>query len=352
MLKLFRKSKNLILAVDIGHRNTKFLIVSKSGGNKIKLMKAVKKPTPVDSFKNGSIIHEDNLADFISKTVAEMELLEEVEVVAGFSGKSGLITKKIDIPKIELDQVPEHLPFEVEQYLPYDMNDLDLDYEILHSSKAREPNTIPIFVVAVLIKAVSEYDNLFSKAFLTCNIIDVNVLALSNIFEWSYGKDQKKTFLLLDVGDSHTNMSVIDTGEVVFTRSISAGGAIYTEKISNKLQLDFQEAEDLKVNKTGQPEEVKKSILDTHALFCDEIYTGYESFKTFFPQTELSSLFVTGGGIQTEGMLSSLEKKFSLPVNQIDSLKNVEGISDLTIKKEELSLYFSVALGIALRALV
>lgn len=350
MLNFFKKSKNLILAVDIGHQNTKFLIISKSRGSKIKIIQAVRKPTPKDSFKNGSIINEDNLADFISRTVAEMELLEEVEVVAGFSGKNGLITKKIDIPNIEQDQIPEHLPFEVEQYLPYDMNDLDLDYEILDKSKARESNTIPIFVVAVLVKAVSEYDNLFAKAFLTCDIIDVNVLALSNIFEWNYGKDQKKSFLLLDVGDSHTNMSVIDTGEVIFTRSISVGGAVYTEKISNKLQVDYQEAEDLKVNKTGQPEEVKQAILDAHALFCDEIYTGYESFKTFFPQIELSSLFVTGGSIQTEGMLSSLEKKFSLPVKQMDSLKNVEGFSELKIKKEELSLYFSVALGIGLRA--
>ena len=351
MLQLFKKPGKPIMAVDIGHQNTKIILLSKPIPGKLKILKAVMKPTPLDSFKAGAIVDEEKLADFLSRTVADMELTEEVKAVTGISGAKGLITKKIDIPQIEAPQIPEHLPFEVEQYLPYDMNDLDLDYEILKKAKTRTPNTIPLFVVAVLVSVVKEYDNLCAKSFLNCDTIDANVFALSNIFEWNYGVNEKDCVLLMDIGEYHTNMAVIDSGELIFTRSIPAGGKNYTEKLKSSLQMEHQEAEDLKINKEGQPEAVGKVLEEVHALFCDELYSGYESFKTFFPESHISSIFITGGASQTEGLISFLEKKFSMSVQPIDNLKNIEKASNISIDKDLLSLYFSSALGLALRVI-
>lgn len=354
MLKLFRKSEKLILAVDIGHKNTKVIAMSKLLDRKAKIQKAISRPTPLDSFKGGAVADEEKLVSFLSRLVADMNISENMQVVAGLSGLKGLITKKIDIPNIEPAQIPEHLPFEVEQYLPYDINDLDLDYEILKKNHggSSSSKTLSLFVVAVLISSVKEYDRLFSKAFLNYEIMDANVLALSNIFEWNYGIDEKSGFLLMDIGHNHTNMAVVDSGEVIFTRSVPAGGSAYTEKIKNNLQVDYQEAEDLKINSQGRPEAVEKALAEVHSLFCDELYSGYESFKTFFPEVNLSSVFMTGGGSQTEGLTPAVEKKFSLPVKAMDSLKNVEGISNAGLGKDTLNLYFATALGLALRGVM
>ena len=349
MFKLFKKAKP-VMAVDIGHQNVKIVVLSKEG-NTVQILQTIKKPTPEDSFQDGSITNEEKLADFLGRMVAEMDLTENVEVVAGISGSKGLITKKIDILKIEPEQIPEHLPFEVEQYLPYDMNDLDLDYEILKKVEARSPDAIPVLVVAVLISIVKQYDSLFEKAFLNCNIMDANVFALTNVFEWSYGMDEKNSFLLMDMGAAHTNMAVIHNGEVIFTRSVPIGGNSYTEKIKNSLQTGYQEAEDLKINKTSRPEAVEQAIKEAHILLCEEIYSGYESFKTFFPDYTLSSVFVTGGASQTEGLMASLEEKFSLPVKTMDSLTNMSVSSRVVSGKDSLPVYFSTALGLALRAL-
>ena len=351
MLQLFKKPGKPAMGIDIGHQNTKIIVLSQPTPGKLKILKAVMKPTPMDSFKNGTILNAEKLADFLSRTVADMELSQEVNAVAGISGAKGLITKKIDIPKVEANQIPEHLPFEVEQYLPYDMNELDLDYEILKKTKARAENTIPIFVVAVLVNIVKEYDNLCAKAFLNCDTIDANVFALSNIFEWNYGVNEKDCFLLMDIGEYHTNIAVINRGELIFTRSVPAGGKSYTEKIKNNLQMEDQEAEDLKINKKGQPEAVGQALTEVHSLFCDELYAGYESFKTFFPESSPSSAFITGGASQTEGLITALEKKLSLSMKPIDTLKNIEKPSNISISNDILSLYFNPALGLALRVL-
>lgn len=349
MLKLFKRAKPL-MAVDIGHQNVKIVVLSKEG-NRVQILRAVRRPTPEESFKDGSVVNEDKLVELLSRSVAEMELSDSVNVVVGISGTKGLITKKIDIPKMEPNQIPEHLPFEVEQYLPYDMNDLDLDYEILKKAESRSPDAIPVLVVAVLMSVVKQYDSLFEKSFLNCDIMDANVFALTNIFEWSHGKDEKNNFLLMDIGAAHTNMAVIYKGEVIFTRSVPFGGDGYTEKIRNILQTSYQEAEDLKINKTGRPETVSQTISEVHALFCEELYSGYESFKTFFPDYNLSSVFVTGGASQTEGLIASLKDKFSLPVETINSLANIEVFSKFVQEKDSLPVYFSTALGLALRAL-
>ena len=386
--KLFKKSGRPALAVDIGRQNTKLLLLDPSSpGGKLKLLQALQSPTPKDAFESGLIKDQDGLADFLSRTAAQMNLPEEVRVIAGFSGKNGLITKKIDIKNIEKEQVSEHLPFEIEQYLPYDLNDLDLDYEILSPSKAGEGGTnpeaggaqqagrdagkaIPVFVAAVLKKAVQEYDSLFAKAFLNCDIIDVNILAFCNAFEYggggpasgkpgaktggetSGGNPSKGVLLLLDAGDEYTSMAVIDGGEVIFTRAVAVGGSIYTEKISQTLQTDLQSAEDLKIQKEGRPEEVLQAVQETHAVFCNEIYNGYESFKNFFPHTKPSAVFITGGASQTEGLLPALESKFAVPVQPASVFKTFNDLSEINMSEHELSVYFSVALGLGLRASV
>ena len=399
--KWLKRSKQPALAVDIGRQNTKFLLLDPSSGGKLKLLQALQSPTPQNAFENGLIKDEDNLADFLSRTVAQMNIAEEARVIAGFSGKTGLITKKIDIRNIEEEQVAEHLPFEIEQYLPYDMNDLDLDYEILSPSKAGSgggtvsgggtasggggtgggnSKAIPVFVAAVLKKAVQEYDSLFAKAFLNCNIIDVNILAFCNAFEHcggggpgaktgggggpgaktgggggsgaqTSGGASPDVCLLLNIGDEHTDMAIMDGGEVIFTRSVAAGGAIYTEKISQALQTDMASAEDLKIQKEGRPEEALQAIQETHALVCNEVYNGYESFKTFFPHTKPSAVFATGGASQTEGLLSALERKFAVPAKPAAVFKNTDGLSEINMSENDLSVYFSVALGLGLRAL-
>ena len=258
---LFKKSEKLILAVDIGHKNTKVVALSRLSGSKAKIQKAACRPTPPDSFKGGTVADEEKLASFLSRLVADMNISENLQVVTGLSGLKGLITKKIDIPNIEPAQIPEHLPFEVEQYLPYDMNDLDLDYEILKKPHgAPLSKTISLFVVAVLISSVKEYDKLFSKAFLNYDIMDANVLALSNIFEWNYGTDEKNGFLLMDIGHNHTNMAIVDAGEVIFTRTVPAGGRAYTEKNQKQSSGGLSGSGGLKNQQAGAAGSCGKSI--------------------------------------------------------------------------------------------
>ena len=285
MLSLFKKKK-YVLAVDIGHRNVKIVLMLRAGKT-AQILKTFTKPIPAGCLQAGEIINEEKLSAFLSRSAGVLDISKNVEVVTGLSGIKGFITKKIDVLKLEPSQLNEHLPFEVERYLPYDMNDIDLDYEILKKTKALNEEAIPVFVIAVLLNTVKSYNSLFSRSFLKCETLTANVFALVNIFEWSYGLNEELTFLLIDIGAEHTNIAVLHKGELIFTRSIGVGGRKYTEKIKDTLHVSMDEAEDLKISPSGPPKEAAAAIQSEHAHFCDELHSGLESFKTFFRTTAL-----------------------------------------------------------------
>ena len=275
-------------------------------------------------------------------------------MIAGIAAK-GVIVKKIDIPKMEEDLIPEHLPFEAEQYIPYDISEMDLDYEILRGVRGSSKDVIPILFVAILKSTVSEYINLFTEAQLNCDILDGNMFALANAFEYSCGTHSDKNFMLCDVGSSSTTLVGICRGQVVFARSTPVGADFYTKAVQDSLGVSFQEAEDLKKGTSGdkgpKPQEVLAVIEKAHSGFSEELKSSYEFYTNFFPEDKISEMFVTGGGSQINGFSTAMEKAFSIPFTVFNPFQKVSLASHLRNQAEQLQPYASVGLGLSLRTL-
>lgn len=347
MFSLFKKKAKAVLAVDIGHQNVKIALLSIKG-RQAEATKTFMRPTPEGCLREGEIINGEKLAEFLSKACRPLlELSPKAEIVAGISGAKGLIIKKIDVLKIAPEQLHEHLPFEAERYLPYDINDIDLDYALLKKTKPAAEGAIPVLIAAIHLDMIKSYISLFEKAFLSCQTIDANSLALANIFEWSYGLNEELTFLLIDIGAEHTNIAVLHKGEAIFARSVPAGGKVWTEKMKEALHVSSAEAEDLKTSGGGPPKEAAEAISEANAHFCHELSSCLESFKSFFPDLHIAGAFLAGGGSLISGLDSAVAKKLSFSVEKMDILSKIEGFP-----KEEAPAQgpaFAVALGLALR---
>ena len=347
---LFKNSDSSYFSIDVGSQYTKFIDVTLSKGKTCKVNEFIVKPTPEGSFKAGKILNQSKLSGFLIQSIIDIGFGKKNNIVAGIAAK-GVIVKKIDIPKMEEKLIPEHLPFEVEQYIPYDISEMDLDYEVLKGMSA-PPDTIPVLFVAILKKTVQEYLDLFSEAQLNCDILDGNMFALSNAFEYNYGVQSKKNIMICDVGGSCTTLVGICNGQMVFARSVPVGAGFYTQEIQKSLGVTPQEAEELKKNageSGGGAGEVAEIIEKSHSGFCEELKSGYEFYTNFFPDNEISEMFITGGGSRMKGLSSVLQKAFSVPCKDFKPFQKVSLPSHLKKQEKRLSAYAATAFGLSLR---
>ena len=351
MFQFFKKKSKTAFAVDVGSCYTKIMDVSFSG-NEMSVQNFFIKRTPAECFDSGNVLDEEKLSQFLLQSLAELKV-EKLNVIAGVTGK-GFVTKKIDIPKMEHHLIGEHIPFEAEQYLPYEISMVDLDYEVLTKIRTAEPDHMPVLLIAVLKKTVEQYSSLFQAASLSCELLDANVFAMANAYEANYPNNEDENVLLIDIGALNTNLVVISKKQVIFTRNVAIGGEFYSKKIQESLNMSFDEAEDLKIRsgKEGgesSPEELVSLIKKLHQSFCDEVYTGYEFYLNFFPNQKISKVFMTGGGSQMPYLLTAMEEKLSVPVEKMNLFKTINISSDLDIGVDGWESLSAVCIGLALR---
>ncbi len=346
-----KRSKQSYLALDIGSQNTKMMIFRPGEAVADQM---IIKPTPANSFQDGAFIDEEALRDFLSQGAAELGAENEMDVVAGISGK-GVIAKKLDIPQMDKSMISEFVEIEAEQELFYNQEEMELDYELLTGVNFNKPEAQSLLVVTVLKKIIEGYNSIIKPPFMNCKILDTNFAALFNSFEYNENLDESKNYLVMDIGCASTNLVVVLKNQVVFVRHLSVGGHFFTQEIQRKMNVDYQEAEELKIRASrGQeaPQELVALISnELNEAFAEELNSCCDFYSSLFPEKEINSVYVTGGASQTLGLIPHLQKKMNLPIERLNPFQNVSLNSDLQKRRDDLALFSAVVSGLALRSL-
>ena len=347
--KLFKK-KSQFLGLDIGSQNTKMFMFQ---GNKPIADKMLIEPTPEGAIQGGEIKEEEVLSNFISQCVEKLGFETEFKVILNLSGK-GVIVKKIDISPMDESMIPEFVEIEAEQELFYDKEEMELDYSVLKGLNFKQPDAPSLLVITVLKKTIESYNNLLRKTFMSCEIFDTSFTALFNSFEFNQSLDEKKKYMILDIGSRSTNLLVLIKNQIIFARALSCGGDLFSEGIQKNMGITYQEAEELKISTSkGQeaPEVVSSLILNKlNPAFCEEVVSCYELYHSLFPDQNLDEVYVTGGGSQSLGLKQALAEILDSPVSVFDPFKNIN-MASFKKSKQEYQPFFSVVTGLAMRSL-
>ena len=175
---------------------------------------------------------------------------------------TSIITKRITIPQMDEKLVSGQIRWEAEQYIPFDINEVNIDFKILKNFQS-SPETMDILLVAARQDVAMLYQDVVQSAGMKCEVIDVTGFALANCFLKNWPAQKGQTVALMNLGAAITNFVVVENGEVVFCRDISVGGMTYTTEIHKGMGISMEEAEAMKISAcTGQaaPEEVGKVI--------------------------------------------------------------------------------------------
>src|ERR1041384_1587716 len=303
-MALFGKAKTGV-GLDIGSRAVKAVELKPAGkGYKVTAFGA--EPVPADAIVDGAIIDAASVADAIRRVFDGNKAFKSKEVCASLSGNA-VIVKKITLPVMTENELAESIYWEAEQYIPFDIQDVNLDYQILDpGTGANSRGSMDVLLVAAKKEKIADYTNVIAQSGRTPVIVDVDAFALQNAFEVNYGLEDGRIVVLLNAGASAININILQGDQSVFTRDISMGGNAYTEAVQKELDLPFESAEQLKkgVPVDGATFEEAQPVL--HAVTENvllEIQKTFDFFKASASTDQIDRIMLSGGA-RTGGRLS------------------------------------------------
>jgi type IV pilus assembly protein PilM len=347
---MFFQSKKLI-GLDIGSANIKMAEVdsSRSGAT---LVNFAVGPTPSRAISGGEITDPAAISDAIKAMWVNMRTSRKAAAI-GLWGTS-VITKRISIPQMEEKLVAGQIRWEAEQYIPFDINEVNIDFNVLKKFR-NNPEQMEVLLVAARQDVALLYQDMVQSAKLQCSVIDVSGFALANCFLKNWGPQRGQTVALMNIGASVTCFVVIEDGEIVFCRDIPVGGLTYTSEIHKSMGISLEEAESMKISAcTGQaaPEEVTRIINSTHENIAEEVQSSLDFFINTTPGLPVQQCFVTGGASRTIGLLSHLSQHTKLKFQIFDPFLSVK-INNRNLNNDfvaEIRDFAATAVGLGLRA--
>jgi type IV pilus assembly protein PilM len=320
---VFGRAKSLV-GLDIGSSAVKAVELKQAGkGYKVTAFGA--ESVPPDSIVEGAIIDGAAVADAIRR-LFDSNKIQTKDVAASLSGNA-VIVKKITLPVMTDAELAESIYWEAEQYIPFDIQDVNLDYQILDPGDAASGKaTMDVLLVAAKKEKIADYTGVIAQAGRTAVVVDVDVFALQNAFEVNYGIEAGKVVVLLNAGASATNINILQGDQSVFTRDISIGGNAYTEALQKELNLPFELADQLK---RGEPvdgmtfEDARPVLRAVTENVMLEIQKTFDFFKATAASDRIDRIVVSGGASRAEGFLEMLTERFEAPVELFDPFKNV-----------------------------
>src|SRR4029079_9473856 len=319
---LFRRAKSLV-GLDIGSSSVK-AIELKSVGKGFRVSAIGVESVPPDSIVDGAIIDGGAVADAVRRLFANKRFKAK-DVVASLSGNS-VIVKKISLPSMTEAELAESIYWEAEQYIPFDLQDVNLDYQILDRASAGGKGMMDVLLVAAKKEKIADYTGVIGQAGRVAVVVDVDAVALQNAYEINYGIDPNAVVVLLNAGASATNINILAGDQSVFTRDISIGGNAYTEALQRELHLPFDLADQLKRGLAvdgvtfDEARPVLRAVSENVML---EIQKTFDFFKATASSDRIDRIMVSGGGSRAEGFTEMLTHRFEAPVEAFDPFKKV-----------------------------
>jgi type IV pilus assembly protein PilM len=349
----FGRSRNLV-GLDIGDSSIKVVELKDLGkGRGYALAKAGWEPLSPDAIVDGAIMDSQMVIEAIQRLFQRLRIKNN-QVATALSGHS-VIVKRISLPTMSEAELAESIHWEAEQYIPFDIEDVNLDYQILEGSSLSGEGNMDVLLAASKKDKINDYTSVVTQAGLQPTTVDIAAFALQNAFEANYEFEPHQIIALVDVGAAVSSISVLHGGTSVYWRDINIGGNQYTDAVQKELNLSAEQAERLKRGEEidGIPYERVLPILSgANEDVGSEIQKTLDFFKQISATDEpLDRLYLTGGSAQVVHLKESLGERLKTQVELLNPFRKIQpagrDVSPETV--HEMAPTASVAVGLALR---
>jgi type IV pilus assembly protein PilM len=345
-----------VWAIDIGNNSLKALQLSAERG--------VVEVIGFDNIQHGKILtgsgigaaERDELIALSFRRFASQNDLGKDDVIVSVPSQNSF-ARFVNLPPVEPKRIPEIVKFEAVQQIPFDINDVQWDWQLMTETDSAESK---VGIFAIKNEVVSSALEHFGRENVQVGYVQMAPMALYNYVLYdrpdlvtAAGEKKGQAIVVLNIGAENTDL-VVCTRSTVWQRCILIGGNAFTRAIADAFKLDFEKAEKLK--RTAPMSKYARQIFQAmKPVFTDlasEVQRSLGFYNSSNPNTKLSKIIALGGGTKLRGLLKYLQQSVQIPVERPDSFKRLTISSDVSAAKFHESVCdFGVVYGLALQGL-
>jgi type IV pilus assembly protein PilM len=342
--------KRETVGLDIGASSVKAVQLQKGRGG-YELLRLGIAPLHPETIVDGVIMDSGTVISAIQQIFAENQIKTK-DVVVAVSGHS-VIVKKIKVQRMKPEELEEQIPFEAEQYVPYAVEDVNLDFQILEGPSA-ESSEMDVLLVAVKKDIINDYLSIISTAGLKAVVVDVDAFALQNAYEIAHERETDQTVGLVNLGAAVMNINIVQGGVSEFTRDSALGGNRYTESIQKMLGLSYEQAESLKLGGEVEGrsfEDARPAIDMVNAELAAEIRRSFDFFRSSSHSDTIHRVVLSGGCARLPGLVEYLSENLEIPSEVANPLRHIRAEAKEFDPEylEVIAPQLAVSVGLALR---
>lgn len=351
-MPLLRKRSRATVAVDIGSNVVKCLRIDHSGESPVITHFAMVDLLP-EAIVEGEIMDREMVVEAIRECIARSGI-QETQVVSAVGGRS-VIVKKILTDKMTAADAQEAILWEAEQHVPFDIDDISLDFQIVKEDVGA--NQMEILLVAAKKETIAAHAELLREAGLTPVVVDVDAFAVQNCFENGAGGPQEEVVGLLHVGADVTNVCIVERGIPYFTRDLAVGTNRLVEGFQRKLGLSDDDARRVVADPEGQEDVDPADIAKVVAEVAEDIGTGIERSLSFLRTSgdaeSIDRIVLSGGGGRFPGLAEYLREHHDIEVELSDPLASIDYDPEVfeDYDTDRISPLLAVGIGLGLRTM-
>jgi type IV pilus assembly protein PilM len=338
--------KKTTVGLDIGSGLIKVAVIDHSR-REPELARVTVTPLLADAIVEGEVMDPGIVADAIQTVMSDADT-QSKSIVTAVGGRD-VIVKQISIERVKERQARELMRWEAEQHVPFDMESVELDFQILDPDA--EGLEMSVLLVAAKRELVESRVRVITDAGFSPSIVDVEALALHNAFELNHPDAMNGVVGLLNVGHDVTNINLLDDGVPLLTRDLTVGTRRIREDLQHESGLSVDAAQSLMQGYDRSPH--LDDVLESRV---EEIAVGVERAAAYLAQNSRAgatrALYTCGGGSRIPGLNDLLGQRLRLRVQQANPLANLR-VRDGALESlvtDEIAPLLMLPIGLALRA--
>lgn len=347
MFGLFNKKKDLI-GIDIGSSSVKLVQLwpTKDG---YQLLNAAVMPLPPEAIVDNSLMDTAAVVDAVKNLVASLGIKTR-DVACSISGNA-VIIRKISLPAMTSEELEDQISWEAEQYIPFDIKDVHIDFQILGPDPL-DPSKVLVLLVASKKDIINDYVAVFNDAGLNLSVMDVDAFAVQNSFELSV-ETNDDVRALVNVGAGVMNINVVKGETSLFTRDVQMGGNQYTEEIQKQLGVGAHEAETMKMLATQQLGGPLVDVINrVNETLSQEIRRSVDFYNsTAAGEERIVRISMAGGCSKMSGLKEAVAAKLGVDVELLNPFERIK-FNEKDFDPEylqEIAPLMAVGVGLAIR---
>ena len=340
-----------VLGLDISSTTVKLLELSYSG-DRYRVESYAVSSLPQDAVVEKNVNDVDGVANAIRSVVSQSRT--KLKTVAAAVAGSSVITKMIDMPEgLGEDDMETQLTLEADQYIPYPLEEVAIDFEIQGPSPERD-NQVEVLLAACRRETIDARVEAIDGSELTSKIMDVEAYAMERAFslvQHQLALDEDSTVAVVDIGATMTTLSVLNNGQTIYTREQLFGGKQLTDEIMRRYGLPLEEA-GLAKKQGGLPDDYEPEVLEPFKdAVVQQVARSLQFFFSSSQYNDVDHIILAGGVSSMEGLSELVQEKLGTPAtvaNPFAEMSISSRVNAVALSSDAPAMM--IACGLALRS--